>query len=227
MKKMLKIAAISAALCLLAAVGLCAQQAVIQDFAGTVEIKQANSEVWENAQRGQTLTGDMMISTGFRSTALIALGDSVVTVRPLTRLAITELSRSQNAEKVEINLQAGRVRAEVNAPANGEVDFTVHSSAATASVRGTVFEFDTLNLSVAQGTVEFAGTRGVPVLVDTAGYSHVAESGGRPEAPRTAGESALKPDLPIGAGTARPESGGSGAQSREDDTGSISVQVGF
>ena len=226
MKKMLKVLSISAALCLFAAIGLCAQQAVIQDFAGTVEVKQANSEVWENAQRGQTLSGDMMISTGFRSTAIIALGDSVVTVRPLTRLAITELSRSQNAEKVEINLQAGRVRAEVNAPANGEVDFTVHSSAATASVRGTVFEFDTLNLSVIHGTVEFAGARGVPVLVDTAGYSHVAENGGRPENPRSAGAAELKPDLPIGAGTVRSEDRGGEFFPRED-TGSISVQVEF
>jgi hypothetical protein len=75
-------------------------QAVIREIAGTVEVKRVDSEVWEAASRGQTLAMATVISTGFRSTAVIALGDSLITLRPLTRLTILELSQSQGGCKI-------------------------------------------------------------------------------------------------------------------------------
>ncbi|MDR1505590.1 MAG: FecR family protein [Treponema sp.] len=142
------------------AAGLFAQagqvDATIRDLAGTVEVRGPQAQNWAAAYRGQTLTSETQISTGFKSTAVIALGNSLLTVRPLTRLSIAELSRIQDNEKIELRLQAGRVRADVKPVQGGRTDFTVRSSSATASVRGTVFEFDTLNLHVTEGTVEFS-----------------------------------------------------------------------
>jgi ferric-dicitrate binding protein FerR (iron transport regulator) len=175
------------------------QQAVIRDLAGTVEVKKSSSAVWENAQKGQALETDTMISTGFRSTALIALGNSLLTVRPLTRLTLEELSRMQNDEKVELRLQTGGIRAEVSAAAEGKTDFTVRSSAATASVRGTVFEFDTFNLRVIEGSVEFSGAGGGAVMIGAGRRSYADERLLRPLPPEDSAVSDLKPPLPFGA----------------------------
>lgn len=182
-----------------------ALQAVIRDFAGTVEVKLPSSDTWESAQRGQTLSGDTTISTGFKSTALIEIGSSLLTVRPLTRLTITELSQNQNTEKVDLNLQTGRLRAEVNPPVETGVDFTVRSSSATASVRGTVFEFDTFRLRVREGTVEFSGGSGSPVLIDAGGSAITGERGGRPVYSPPADPAELRPDPPVASETVRPE----------------------
>ena len=192
---------ITLALFFFAAGGVFAQQAVIRDLAGTVEVKQAGSAKWEAASRGQALKGDTSISTGFRSTALIAIGDSLITVRPLTRMTLTELTRAQNAEKISLNLETGRVRVEVKAIEGGKTDFTVRSSAATASVRGTVFEFDTFNLTVSEGTVEFLGGSGAPVMVDAGSASRPDDRTGRPAAQEDTFVAELRPQLPIASDT--------------------------
>jgi hypothetical protein len=176
-----------------------AQQGVIRDFAGTVEIKRASSAKWESARKGQIMENNTMISTGFRSTALIALGNSILTVRPLTRLTLVELSRMQDDEKVELRLQTGRVHAEVKKAEEGRTDFTVRSSAATASVRGTAFELDTRNLRVIEGTVEFSGLSGGAALID-AGHSSYTDEDSL-SLPEGFASAPLKPSLPLG-GTA-------------------------
>ena len=199
MKKNLYVYILIVALLLFAVPGVFAQQAVIRELAGTVELKQAGSTAWTAASRGATLSGDTVISTGFKSTALIAVGDSLITVRPLTRLSLSELSRTQNIETVTLNLQTGRVRAEVKAAEGSRTDFTVRSSAATASVRGTVFEFDTYNLSVNEGTVEFNGSAGNPVLVDAGGMSFLNDRTGQAAPPDEVFITELRPELPLGA----------------------------
>ena len=184
-------------------------QAVLRELAGTVEIKRSNSEVWETGSRGQILGWDSTISTGFRSTAVIAMGDSLVTLRPLTRISIYELSQNQGNEKIELNLQTGRVRADVRAPEGGKTEFVVRSPNATNSVRGTIFEFDTLQLTVLQGTVEITGVSGatrifdagsgMPLLVDAGGFSRLDEFTGRLSYPPDEAAAELRPSLPIGA----------------------------
>ena len=212
-----------------------AERAVIRDFAGTVEVKLTPAGTWEAAEREQVLTGNSAISTGFRSTALIALGNTLLTVRPLTRLTITELSRSGDAERVDLNLETGRVRAEVQPPASGGIDFTVRSSAATASVRGTVFEFDTYSLVVSEGTVEFTGTVGSPVLIDAGGTGRLAERGKRAVRYTPGSPSQLRPALPVASGMLQPAevdrspiggaaAGGTAAAGGPED---LSVNVGY
>ena len=173
------------------------QQALIRDFAGTVETMRAGSAEWEKAVRGQAIESNTVISTGFKSTAVIAMGSTILTMRPLTRVTLTELSHTASVEKSQLNLSAGRVRAEINLTESSGIDFTVRSSASTASVRGTTFEYDTFNLNVLEGTVEFSGNKGIPVLIDAPGASYVTEIGSRAVRQRAAVIRELRPGLPI------------------------------
>ena len=176
-----------------------AQQAVILEITGTVEIKHSSSSVWEPALEGQALTEDTSISTGFRSAALLRIGSSVITVRPLTRLTLSEIAAEAGVEVINVNLQAGRVRVDVKPPAGSRASMTVQSPASVSSVRGTVFEFDTLNLVVLEGTMEFSGVEfAIPVLVDAGRYSYIDDRTGRAVSPEITSMLELKPGLPIG-----------------------------
>jgi ferric-dicitrate binding protein FerR (iron transport regulator) len=174
------------------------QDAVIREIRGTVEIKAPGASEWVPARPGTVLAKDASISTGFRSTALVVLGNSTLTVRPLTRLRLDELAEAQGREQVSLNLQTGRVRAEVTPPSGGKTDFTVRSPSATASVRGTIFEFDGINLSVIDSTVRLSGPNGRSVLVDAGGTSFINEATGQAAAPLEIAAAVLTPELPHG-----------------------------
>jgi hypothetical protein len=136
---------------------LFSQEAVIREVSGTVEVKAAGEEAWNPAQPGQTIARTATLSTGFKSTAVLGLGNSVLTVQPLTRLTVEELEESGGNERVNLNLRTGRIRADVKPPVGGKTDFVIRSPTATASVRGTVFEFNGINLRVDEGRVHLAG----------------------------------------------------------------------
>jgi hypothetical protein len=119
---------------------------------------------------------DTVVSTGFKSTARIGLGNSILTVRPLTRLTLEELAQRGNDEEAGLYLETGRIRAEVTPPSGGKTDFTVRSPSVTASVRGTVFEFDTRQIQVESGQVLFANASGQAVYVDGGERSYVDET---------------------------------------------------
>ena len=174
-----------------------AQEAVISDLTGTVETKQTGSASWENAVKGQTVSGDTMISTGFKSTALITIGNSVLVVRPLTRLTLAEIRALEGIENINAGLQTGRVRVDVNPPSGARTSFSIQSPMATASVRGTVFEVATYSLSVLEGSVEYRGTSGAPVVIDAGGSSSVDARTGRAAFAKEALLSSLSPSQPI------------------------------
>jgi hypothetical protein len=131
-------------------------RAQVREITGTVELKAPDQETWVNAVPGVYLEKDTLISTGFKSSAILTLGNSSLIVQPLTRLSLEEISARGNNERINVRLRTGRVRAEVRPPVGGKVNFTIKSHIATAAIRGTVFEFDTLNIRVAEGTVDFA-----------------------------------------------------------------------
>jgi hypothetical protein len=145
---------------LLGAAALFSQEAVIREISGTVELKAPGAAAWSPAQRGQTIGRKVLISAGFKSSAIIVIGNSLLTVQPLTRLSLEDLVRIEGQEKVNINLRAGRVRADVKPPLGGTTEFTVKSPTSTASVRGTVFEFDGIQLKVDEGRVHVSGSGG-------------------------------------------------------------------
>ena len=178
--------------------GVFAQQAVIKELSGTVEIKRPGSTIWEPAAIGNIIMGNTVISTGFKSQALLSIGNSVLAVRPLTRLTLTELSAQAGTETINVNLQAGRVRAEINPPAGARANVTTQTPVATASVRGTVYEIDVFSIWVSEGSVEYSGSSGNPVIISAGGTSSVDEKTGRAAPPIETMASLFAPDLPIG-----------------------------
>jgi hypothetical protein len=175
-----------------------AQSAVIERITGTVEIKQPREASFKAAKNGDSLFKETVISTGFKSFAVVKTGSTTITVRPLTILSLTEIQKLSETETLEVNLQAGRVRVDVKPPAGTKALMSVSSPSATASVRGTSFEFDTNNLYVNEGRVSFSGNRGQSFLVGAGETSRVDQSG---RASNPADERILNLTPPSPAGT--------------------------
>jgi hypothetical protein len=151
--------------------------AVINEMTGTVELKKAGSSTWAPANVGDRIEKATIVSTGFRSTALLAIGDSTIVVRPLTRLTLEELVSQNNSETVNVNLNTGRIRVDVNPPAGGRSNFTVQSPSSTASVRGTAFEMDTASIRVSEGAVSYSSGRSGAVVVSAGQESWINPAG--------------------------------------------------
>ncbi len=118
---------------------------------GKVEYQQGQS-AWKPLKAGDKINSGTIISTGFKSEATIRLGASVLTVKPLTRMALNALVEREDTVDTELFLEVGSVRAEVKSLNNKKNGFTVKSPIATASVRGTVFDMGE-RLVVREGSV--------------------------------------------------------------------------
>lgn len=206
---------VSAVFLMVMGLGVFAQSGVIRELSGTVEVKSPGASDYVPAKAGDSLSQDTMISTGFRSTALLEIGNALITVRPLTRLTLMEISSSAGTETLNVGLQAGRVRVDVSPPAGTKASMSVTSPIATASVRGTSFDLDTRNLYVRRGAVNFAGKQGLATRV-SAGSSSRVESSGRTTYPADSKNAGLLPPSPSGGSSAgRATSGKSPNRSNE------------
>jgi hypothetical protein len=174
-----------------------AQNGVIKEMSGTVELKNANAADFTTAKAGDIVKQDTVVSTGFKSTALIEIGSTIITVRPLTRLTLKEIRSSSESETLNVSLQTGRVRVDVKPPAGGKASMSVSTPTATASVRGTSFELDARNLYVISGKVLFKGTQGVYTLITTGSESTTDEKG-IAQNPLAFGYAAYLPTMPVG-----------------------------
>ncbi|MDR2158549.1 MAG: FecR family protein [Treponema sp.] len=180
--------------------GLFAQTGMgtIREVSGVVEIKAPGSGNWVPAHRGDILERNTIISTGFKSTAILSLGESVLIIQPLSRLSLEELARRPEKDEVSIRMRVGRVRAAVTPPENGKVEFTIRSPMATASVRGTVFDFDTINLNVREGWVNFSTPVSPALPVKAGAGSSVDEINQAVTPSATITDRALFPAAPMG-----------------------------
>jgi hypothetical protein len=181
------------------------QNGVIRELTGDVELKHAGASAFVRANAGETVAPSTIVSTGFRSTAIIVIGNSVITVQPLTRLSLAEIQTAGNAETVSLDLQAGRVRVDVNPPAGMQANFSVQTPSATASVRGTSFEMDAETLTVHTGRVIYTGTTGTAAIV-TGGNSGAVNIDGTPANPAEIAEASIAPPPPVGASSSKPAS---------------------
>jgi hypothetical protein len=168
---------LSAAVCGISAAETAAsvEAGVIRELTGNVELKLAGTSTFVAARSGDQVARNTIVSTGFKSTAVIAVGSSVITVRPLTRLTLAEIQSSEGKETINVDLQAGRVRVDVKPPAGTKANFKVQSPSATASVRGTSFEFDTVNLIVNEGKVAFSGASGLVTMVNAGDVNFIGK----------------------------------------------------
>ena len=194
------------------------QSGVIREMAGDVQIKSGTSD-FVPAQTGSVVSQDTIISTGFRSQALIEIGSTLITVRPLTRLSLAEIRGSQGTESLNVNLQAGRIRVDVTPPAGTRANVTIQSPVATASVRGTSFEMDTRNLSVGSGSVNWRDPNGFSMAV-ASGYSSSISDTDKAVDPIVIAESTLTPPPPVGSGL-------SGEPTSSSSVASSSGYLGF
>ena len=164
--------------------------AVITEMSGTVELKRPGSTTWTAARAGDVLERATVISTGFQSMALLTVGNSTITVRPITRLSLEELLSQEDTERVNVNLRTGRIQVDVNPPAGSKTDFTVQSPIAVASVRGTSFTMDPVNIRVKEGMVkvETGPLAGASTMVNSGQSTKIETESGRVVNPWVAAE---------------------------------------
>jgi len=205
-----------------------APKAFIREMTGTVELRKAGSMDWVPAKLNDPIGESTVISTGFKSTAVLSVGNSTLIVRALTRMSLEALLNNDETDTVNVGLSTGRIKADVKPPAGGKTSFVVQSNSATASVRGTSFEMDTVNILVHEGSVRFQPSGGVnsrPVMVN-AGQESWVDSGGAVN-PLVAAESSVA--LPSLKGQGGASSAGKGAkvatQSSESGPGSGSLII--
>jgi len=194
----------------IAVFNLYSQSGVIRELTGDVELKPAGASAFVQAKAGNEVAQDTIVSTGFKSTAIIVIGSNVITVRPLTRLSLAEIRSSAGTEDLSVNLQAGRVRVEVKPPAGTKANTTVQSPSATASVRGTIFDMDLFNLDTIDGVVDYQGSDGLSMPV-AAGNSSEVTGDGASKDPVEVASAALQPGSPVGTGAAGETSSSSGS----------------
>ena len=139
-------------------------EATVVKITGKAEIQKDGA--WVALAVGQVLPVGATVSTGFRSELQLRIGPSTVAVKALTRLTIRDLVQTGGAAKTDLYLAVGKISADVNkSDTVTEQKFTVGSPVSTASVRGTSFTFDGVNLTVQRGVVDFGDLRGNTVQV--------------------------------------------------------------
>ena len=109
--------------------------AVVNSVVGKVEVQVNDS--WIQLKNGDILTSGSIISTGFKSSAVLYIGKSLIEVRALTRLTIEEIVEQNQNYNTTMFLDAGNIKADIKKSENKRVGFKVRTSVATASVRGT------------------------------------------------------------------------------------------
>jgi hypothetical protein len=218
MKKVIFIVLISS----IAVFTVYSQSGKIRELSGEVELKLSGAAAFVPAQVGSQIALDTIISTGFKSTAIIEVGSNVITVRPLTRLSLSEIQSSANTETLNINLQAGRIRVDVKPPAGTKANTTVQSPSATASVRGTSFDMDIKNLAVNEGRVVWGGADGITVSVNS-GRVNTINSEGRVESPVEVTSASVLPPSPVGTTSTGKKSSEENKKSKTDGTVGIDI----
>jgi hypothetical protein len=131
-----------------------AQNATVERVSGKVEYMAARGR-WTAARVGDTIPIGATISTGFRSSAVLSVSGSEITVMALTRMSIEDLAETNDSITTSLNLRTGRVRASVRSTSRKSTNFTLRSPVSTAAVRGTEFIFSGYRLDVINGAVTF------------------------------------------------------------------------
>ncbi len=133
--------------------------AVIQEVYGKVSVK-APGRGWVTARPGTKIAKNYAISTGFNSKAVIKLGESILVVKQLTRMRLSELIEKNGVLHTTLFLRVGKISASVRKAKGLRQDFRVKSPMTTAAVKGTEFEFDGRTLKVFNGIVSFINNLG-------------------------------------------------------------------
>ncbi len=118
-----------------------AQQAVVKDFSGKVEVKPPGRD-WRPVTLNLPIAPGATVSTGFASRLTLMIGQTQISVRPLTRMLLRDLVKTGTTNTTALTLRVGRVNVAVKAASGEKNDFTIRGPASTAAVRGTEFNYD-------------------------------------------------------------------------------------
>jgi len=115
-----------------------AQQAVVQNVFGDVEVQKAGQSTWTPVSLNAALSEGDKISTGYQSSVQLAFEDnSVVTVKPLTQFTIHRFKQDGSKVTTNLNVKIGEIRAKVAKGPDFVTDFSVTTPTGVVSVRGT------------------------------------------------------------------------------------------
>ena len=182
---------------------LAALDAEVVSASGKVEVRETDSGPWTAVSTGMQVPVGATISTSFNASAELRIGESTVSVSQLTRIRIDELVSEGGTDRSDLNLRVGRMSAEVRSAEGGRAEFRVRSPIATASVRGTDFEFDGVNLSVSEGIVLLANRFNEAVAV-LGGEESTAAGDGPPPTAAEQSESDATVTVSTGSGGGTP-----------------------
>jgi hypothetical protein len=165
-----------AALLVLASPAWADVTATVAKITGKAQVQQGAD--WVALTVGEVLPVGSTVSTGFRSELQLKVGPSTVTVKALSRLTLRDLVQTGSDVKTDLYLKVGKIDAEVNkSEAVTTQKFTVGSPVSTASVRGTAFTYDGVNLQVTRGVVDFSDLKGNVVSVPVGEAAKAVSSG--------------------------------------------------
>lgn len=206
-------------------------QAEFSQVNGKVEVRPAGGGEWVAAKVGMEIDNATMISTGFNASAKVTMGASTVSIEQLTRMVFEDIVEESDSVETRLNLNVGRVSAEVRSSDGRRQDFRVRSPISTAAVRGTDFSFDGERLEVWEGLVAFVNNYGQQRSVSQGQKSTTDDTPGGPSDPsgEAQDDSSTSTD-PIGAGSDDEKDGPSGQgptgpQGPRSTRGSVSVEV--
>ncbi|GAB1484635.1 FecR domain-containing protein [Treponema sp.] len=153
-----------------------AQEAEFSELNGKVEY-QVPGKDWRPARQGDKIGKGTLVSTGFKSNVILKIGNTSINIKPITRLTLEEIIRTEGGTQTQLFLLSGRIKADVPPQANQKTEFRIKSPTATASVRGTEWEFDGINLLVFRGTVQMMTSSGQSRLVRIGEFTYITPFG--------------------------------------------------
>lgn len=200
-------------------VPLCADSAAVVSLKGKVEVNRNGS--WVALAENDTVAQGEVISTGFKSEAVLQYQGAVMQLGPLTRVTLETLASGVKKDTVSVYLNTGAVKSSVKKTENKRVNYTVRNPVAVASVRGTEFGF------LSDGSIDC--TEGAVVAYPGNWYDASVSGGESSDGQSSAGTAAgdIAPGAPAGAVVVLPGQGvsvgESGFTSRPADTASKSA----
>lgn len=130
-----------------------------------LEYKYINGDTpskWTKSKPGDKYHKGVVVQTGFRSDALLAIDESKILLGSTSRITLEQAIQEINSkdENVQLFLNLGKSYNYVNRPTTkSKINFTVTTPYATASVRGTEFIlWSKGTIKVIKGNVEFGSS---------------------------------------------------------------------
>lgn len=131
MKKSLLVLVLAFVTCF-AAIAL---DAKVVSVSGKVEVQ--DGENWVAVKVGDILKKGDVLSTGFKSSAVLQINETNVNIGALTRMTVQQLASNDVKDETSLFLDSGKISANVQHNEK-RVSFKVTTPAVTASVRGTI-----------------------------------------------------------------------------------------